>query len=73
LIPVAFVNPKVAVFIFEERGKVPPDTKNTLEDEGGVVLTFYEKDVTDAEKEALVIKAAVKENLKALGKKKKKK
>ena len=73
IIPVAFVNPKVAVFIYEERGKVPPETKAALEEDGWVVLTFYEKDVTDAEKEALVIKAAVKENLKALGKKKKKK
>ena len=72
-IPVAFVNPKVAVFIYEERGKVPPETKSALEEDGWVVLTFFEKDVTDAEKEALVIKAAVKENLKALGKKKKKK
>jgi len=73
IIPVAFVNPKVAVFIYEERGKVPPETKAALEEDGWVVLTFFEKDVTDAEKEALVIKAAVKENLKALGKKKKKK
>jgi Fe-S oxidoreductase len=73
IIPVAFVNPKVAVFIYEEKGKVSPETKAALEEDGWVVLTFFEKDVTDAEKEALVIKAAVKENLKTLGKKKRKK
>ena len=71
-IPVAFVKPKVAVYIFEKEGKVDPKVRSELEADGWVVLKFFEKDVTDAEKEALEIKAAVKENLKAQSKKKKK-
>ena len=70
-IPVAFVKPKVAVYIFGESGEVDPKDREKLEEEGWAILTFFEKDVTDAEKEALEIKAAVKENLKAMKKKKK--
>jgi len=72
-IPVAFVKPKVAVYIFEGEGTVDHKTKNELENDGWIVLSFDETKVTDAEKEALEIKAAVKENIKAQGKKKKKK
>ncbi|AIZ57268.1 CoB--CoM heterodisulfide reductase iron-sulfur subunit D [Candidatus Methanoplasma termitum] len=70
-IPVAFVKPKVAVYVFAEDGEVDPKDREKLEEEGWAILTFFEKDVTDAEKEALEIKAAVKENLKAMKKKKK--
>ncbi len=70
VIPVAFVKPKVAVFIFAEEGEVDPEVKSALEDDRWIVLTFYEKDVTDGEEQAVEIKAAVKENAKALGKKK---
>ncbi|MCL1811534.1 MAG: (Fe-S)-binding protein [Methanomassiliicoccaceae archaeon] len=68
-IPVAFVKPKVAVYILTE-GETDAETKAKLEDEGWIVLSFLEKDVTDGEDQAVVIKAAVKENLKAGGKKK---
>jgi colicin import membrane protein len=70
-IPVAFVKPKVAVFILAE-GQADADVKKTLEEDDWIVLSFLEKDITDGEEQAVEIKAAVKENLKALGKKKKK-
>ena len=72
-IPVAFVKPKVAVYIFDGAGTVERKTRLELEREGWIVLEFDEQEVTDAEKEALVIKAAVKENVKAQSKKKKRK
>jgi Fe-S oxidoreductase len=71
-IPVAFVKPKVAVYVFDREGEVNPEERKKLEADGWAVLTFFEKDVTDGEKEAVEIKAAVKENLKAMKKKKKK-
>ena len=69
LIPVAFVKPKVAVYILKE-GEVSAESKQELEKEGWIVLSFLEGDVTDGEEQSVVIKAAVKENLKAQGKKK---
>ena len=69
-IPIAFVKPKVAVYIFE-KGAVDPEEKKTLEDEGWIVLSFLIKDIVDGEAQAVDIKAAVKENLKASRKKKK--
>jgi Fe-S oxidoreductase len=69
-IQVAFVKPKVAVYILTE-GEVDIGLKRELEIEGWIVLSFLEKDISDGEDQALVIKAAVKENLKNLGKKKK--
>ncbi|MCL2147823.1 MAG: heterodisulfide reductase-related iron-sulfur binding cluster [Methanomassiliicoccaceae archaeon] len=69
IIPVAFVNSKVAVYILPE-GEVDASTKNALEEEGWAVLSFLEKDVTDGEAQAVEIKAAVKDNLRAAGKKK---
>ena len=71
-IPVAFVKPKVAVYIFE-RGQVDADTKRELENDEWIVLSFLEKDVTDGEEQATEIKAAVKENNKALRAKKRRK
>jgi len=68
-IPVAFVRPKVAVYILQ-RGSVDAESKQELEDEGWIVLSFLESDIIDGEDQAIVIKAAVKENLKAHGKKK---
>jgi len=69
-IPVAFVKSKVAVYILAE-GSVNPKTKQELEKEGWIVLSFPEGNVTDGEEEATKIKEAVKENRKALKKKKK--
>ena len=69
-IPIAFVKPKVAVYIFE-KGTVDQEEKKTLEDEGWIVLSFLIKDIIDGEAQAVDIKAAVKENLKASRKKKK--
>ena len=71
IIPVAFINSKVAVYILTE-GKVDADTKKALEEDGWAVLSFFENDITDGETQAVEIKAAVKENLRAMGKKKKK-
>ncbi|MDR2699116.1 MAG: (Fe-S)-binding protein [Candidatus Methanoplasma sp.] len=68
-IPVAFVKPKVAVYILTE-GTVDDKTKEELEDDGWMVLSFLERDVSDGEEQALQIRAAVKENLRSLGKKK---
>jgi len=73
-IPVAFVKPKVAVYIFDNKKvEVDPTIKAELEDDGWIVLKFYEADVTDGEVEAAQIRAAVKENVKAQGKNKRKK
>lgn len=69
-IPVAFVKPKVAVYILQE-GTVDGEIKKTLEEDGWAVLSFLESDITDGEAQALDIRVAVKENLKVLGKKKK--
>ncbi|MDR3075563.1 MAG: 4Fe-4S dicluster domain-containing protein [Candidatus Methanoplasma sp.] len=69
-IPVAFVKPKVAVYIMSE-GAVDAETKKALEGDGWIVLSFLESSITDGEEQSLEIRAAVKENLRALGKKKK--
>ena len=68
-IPVAFVKPKVAVYILTE-GTVDAKTKASLEEDDWIVLSFLESDITDGEAQALDIRTAVKENLKTLGKKK---
>ena len=68
-IPVAFVKPKVAVYILAE-GKADAETERELKGKGWMVLSFLESNVTDGEEQAIEIKAAVKENLRALGKKK---
>jgi len=68
-IPVAFVKPKVAAYILTE-GTVDKKTKEELEEDGWIVLSFLESDISDGEEQALQIKAAVRENLRSLGKKK---
>ena len=69
-VQIAFVKSKVGVYILE-RGSVDKDIKAALEEDGWVVLSFFVKDITDGEDQATEIRAAVKENLKALKKKKK--
>ena len=64
-IPVAFVKPKVAVFFSKDK-----DVKNALENDGWAVLTFKLEDITDGEKQASDINAAVKDQRKKLKKKK---
>ena len=68
-IPVAFVKGKVAVFV---DGEVPMTSKDeTLAKEGWTVLHFSEADITDGVAEAEVIVKAVKENTRAMKKKRK--
>ncbi|WP_400257446.1 hypothetical protein [Methanomethylophilus alvi] len=68
-IPVAFVKGKVAVFV---DGEVPLTSKDeTLAKEGWTVLHFSEADITDGVAEAEVIVKAVKENTRAMKKKRK--
>ena len=68
-IPVAFVKGKVAVFV---DGEVPMTSKDeTLAKEGWTVLHFFEADITDGVAEAEVIVKAVKENTRAMKKKRK--
>ena len=67
-IPVAFVKSKVAVIVSPE-GEMTID-KAKLEEEGWIVLWFDESKITDGEEEATIIKNNVKENLRALKKKK---
>ncbi|WP_400241278.1 hypothetical protein [Methanomethylophilus alvi] len=68
-IPVAFVKGKVAVFV---DGEVPMTSKDeTLAKEGWTVLHFSEADITDGVAEAEVIAKAVKENTRAMKKKRK--
>ncbi|MDR0309262.1 MAG: (Fe-S)-binding protein [Candidatus Methanoplasma sp.] len=69
-IPIAFVKPKVAVYILT-KGKVDAKAEEELEADGWRVLSFTESSITDGEEQAVEIKAAVKENARALGKKKK--
>lgn len=67
-IPVAFVKGKVAVFV---DGEVPMTSKDeTLAKEGWTVLHFSEADITDGVAEAEVIVKAVKENTRAMKKRK---
>ncbi len=68
-IPVAFVKSKVAVIVGPE-GDLD---KAKLEEEGWAVLHFDEEKITDGAEEAALIKNTVKENLRALKKKKTKK
>ncbi|MDR1955106.1 MAG: 4Fe-4S dicluster domain-containing protein [Candidatus Methanoplasma sp.] len=68
-IQVAFVKSKVAVYVLAE-GKVDAGAKKELEEDGWIVLSFTESSITDGEAQAVEIKAAVKENLKAIRKKK---
>lgn len=68
-IPVAFVKGKVAVFV---DGEVPMTSKDeTLAKEGWTVLHFSEADITDGVAEAEVIVKVVKENTRAMKKKRK--
>lgn len=65
----AFVKGKVAVFV---DGEVPMTSKDeTLAKEGWTVLHFSEADITDGVAEAEVIVKAVKENTRAMKKKRK--
>jgi len=68
-IPVAFVKSKVAVIVGPE-GDLD---KAKLEEEGWAILHFDEEKITDGAEEAALIKSTVKENLRALKKKKAKK
>ena len=70
-IPFAFVKSKVAVGVGDE--KISDDSKAKLEADGWIVLWFDEADITDGAEQATVIKSAVKENLRAMKKKKAKK
>ncbi|MDR3282851.1 MAG: hypothetical protein LBS92_04480, partial [Candidatus Methanoplasma sp.] len=69
-IPVAFVKSKVAVYVLKDGGRIDASDRAAVENDGWAVLSFLEKDVTDGESQAAEIRAAVKENLKALRKKK---
>ena len=70
-IPFAFVKSKVAVGVGDE--KIGDESKARLEADGWIVLWFDEADITDGAEQANVIKGAVKENLRAMKKKKAKK
>ncbi len=70
-IPFAFVKSKVAVGVGDE--KIGDESKAKLEAAGWIVLWFDEADITDGAEQATVIKSAVKENLRAMKKKKAKK
>ena len=69
-VPVAFVKAKVAVYI-NDSGSVSGSKKAALEKDGWVVLSYITGNITDGEEQAVEIRAAVKENLKTLKKKKK--
>lgn len=68
-IDIAFVAPKVAVYVFSGI----PDTSSDaiLESQGWIILRYREEDITDGLKEAEEIKAAVKANKKKKPAKKK--
>jgi len=70
-IQIAFVKPKVAVFVLEDDAKTELDDK--LTDEGWIVLRYKESDITDGQDQAVEIKQATKENLRAMKKAKKRK
>ncbi len=70
-VPIAFVKSKVAVFILGD-GVVDPEVRENLQKDDWLVLDFKASNVTDGEDQAVAIRAAVKENLKVLRKKKKK-
>lgn len=69
-IQIAFVKSKVAVYVTADGASTAKDAK--LADDGWVVLRYKESDVTDGVKQADEIKAAAKENARALKKKAKK-
>jgi len=69
-IDLAFVKPRVAVFIDAE-GK-PKASDDALAKKGWIVLRFKESNITDGKKETDKIVASIKENKKALSKPKKK-
>ena len=66
-IPVAFVKQKVAVYVTTNDTKIQEDAK--LQEDGWIVLRFKESDITDGQEQALTIHAAVKENARAMKKK----
>ena len=68
-IPVAFVKGKVAVFVEHD----DTDARKPLEDEGWVVLKFDPADITDGEKQAIIIREKIKEQMRAMKKAKKRK
>ena len=68
-IPIAFVKPKVAVYVGEDA----EPNRAKLEKDGWIVLHYEEADVTDGQAQAEEIKDAAKSQLRAQKKKKKKK
>ena len=68
-IPIAFVKPKVAVYV----GQDAEVNRAKLEKDGWIVLHYEEADVTDGQAQAEEIKDAAKSQLRAQKKKKKKK
>ena len=68
-IPVAFVKGKVAVFVEPKGSDMTMDSK--LRAKGWTVLRYNEEDITDGAEQGEEIAKAVKENLKAAKKKKK--
>ena len=69
-IPVAFVKSKIAVYV-GDNDAIDGTTKDALESDNWIVLSFKADKVTDGEDEATQIRTAAKENLKNLKKKKK--
>ncbi|MFA6803079.1 MAG: heterodisulfide reductase-related iron-sulfur binding cluster [Candidatus Methanomethylophilaceae archaeon] len=67
-IPVAFVKQKVAVYVTADG--VGSQKDSALQEDGWIVLRFKEADITDGQEQALAIHAAVKENARAMKKKK---
>jgi len=67
-IPVAFVKQKVAVYVTTDGAGSKKDL--SLEEDGWIVLRFKEADITDGQDQALAIHAAVRENARAMKKKK---
>lgn len=70
-IPIAFVKPKVAVYVVLDTER--KEIHDKLEKKGWKVLIYSEYDITDGELQAEEIKAAVKESLKEQKAKKRKK
>ena len=68
-IPVAFVKGKVAVYVDEDESEVRPK----LEEDGWLVLKFTSDDITDGEKQAIIIRDKVKEHMRDMKKAKKRK
>lgn len=66
-VPVAFVKSKVAVYVSKSLSK---ENEAALKDDGWAILRFDENEITDGEDQAAEIRIAVKDNLKALKKKK---